>query len=193
MAQRFKRGQAVMYFEGKTAKRCYFGGKMGAYRVLSSVPEADTGWAVPLSEVDRLVFPAPGDDGSFDRSVCEIIQYRADRTFFVRLQYVQAGPSVWAIGYLLRIGDTKESLPVVANPSFPTYEEAVTERLAPLLRELSAVAAGVPNSFFTRGTISATMQRRAHEAIYALLSPLPARLHDNIVIALLERSGDIRG
>ncbi|MGP8437825.1 hypothetical protein ACT2FY_39040 [Paraburkholderia fungorum] len=193
MARSFKRGQAVMYFEGKTGKRCYFGGKMGAYRVLSSVPEVDTGWAVPLSEVDRLIFPAPSDDGSFDRSVCEAIQYRADRTFFVRLEYVQASPSVWAIGHSLRINDTKESMPVVAAPGFETYEDAMKERLAPLLRELSALAAGVPNRFVTRGAVSVAMQRRAHEAIYALLSPLPVRLQDDIVIALLKQTGGFGG
>lgn len=193
MARSFKRGQAVMYFEGETGKRCYFGGKMGAYRVLSSVPQADTGWAVPLADVDQLVFPAPGADGVFATTVCEAIQYRADRVFFVRLDYVQATPDSWAIGHSLRIGDTKESEPVTVKPASKSSDEAMKACLIPLLRELSAVAAGVENRFVKRETASATMQRRAHDAIYELLSALPAQLLDDIVIALLERTGDFRG
>lgn len=193
MARKFKRGQAVMYFEGETGKRCYFGGKMGAYRVLSSVPNVESGWAIPLADVDRVVFPAPSDDGTFDRAVCEAILYRADRTFFVRFEYVQTSPCSWAVGHSLRIGDTRNILPVVADRSFQTFELAITKGLSPLLLELSRLAAGVGNAFVEVGSITATMRRHATDAIYHLLSTLPARIQDDIVMSLLGRTGDRDG
>lgn len=193
MARKFKRGQAVMYFEGETGKRCYFGGKMGAYRVLSSIPNVESGWAIPLSDVDRVVFPAPSEDGTFDRAVCEAIQYRADRTFSVQLEYVQAGPRSWAVGHSLRIGDMREVLPVAADRTFQTFEEAITEGLSPLLHELSRLAAGVANAFVDVGSITATVRRHAKDAIYHLLSALPAGIQDDIVMSLLGRTGEQDG
>ena len=193
MARKFKRGQAVMYFEGETGKRCYFGGKMGAYRVLSSIPNVESGWAIPLADVDRVVFPAPSENGTFDRAVCVAIQYRADRTFFVQLQYVQAGPRLWAVGHSLRIGDTRKMLPVAADRTFQTFEEAITKGLSPLLHELSRVTAGVANSLVEVGSITATVRRHAKDAIYQLLSALPADIQDDIVMSLLGRTGDHDG
>ncbi|MBN3815221.1 hypothetical protein G3N57_00735 [Paraburkholderia sp. Se-20369] len=193
MARKFKRGQAVMYFEGETGKRCYFGGKMGAYRVLSSIPNVESGWAIPLSAVDRAVFPAPSEDRTFDRAVCEAIQYRVDRTFYVQLEYVQAGPHAWAVGYSLRIGDTRKVLPVAADRTFPTFEEAITAGLSPLLHELTRLAAGVGNAFVDVGSITATVRRHAKDTIYHLLSTLPAHVQDDIVMSLLGESGDQDG
>ncbi len=182
-----------MYFKGATGKRCYFGGKMGAYRVLSSIPNVDSGWAIPLSDVDRTVFAAPSEDGIFDRTVCEAIQYRADRTFFVQLDYVQAGPRAWAVGHSLRVGDTRNVLPVAVDRTFPTFEQAITEELSPLLRELSRLAAGVANAFVDAGSITATLRRHAKDAIYHLLSALPSHIQDDIVMSLLGRTGDQDG
>ncbi len=193
MARTFKRGQAVMYFEGKTGKRCYFGGKMGAYRVLSSVPNVESGWCIPLSNVNRVVFPAPNEDGTFDRSVCEVIEYRADRSFFVRLEYVQTGPEAWAIGHSLRVGDTRQASPAVVHQPYSTLDEAITQVLSPVLRGLASLAAGADNPFVKPRGKNTVLQRRARDAMYHLLNALSPHLRNAIVMSLLGRTGDSDG
>jgi hypothetical protein len=182
-----------MYFGGETGKRCYFGGKMGAYRVLSSVPNVESGWCIPLSDVDRVVFPAPNEDGSFDRSVCDAIEYRADRSFFVRLEYVQTGPEGWAIGHSLRVGDTRQASPAVVYQTYSTLEEAITQVLSPILRGLGSLAAGADNPFVKPHGKHTVLQRRARDAMYHLLNALSPHLQNAIVMSLLGRSGDSDG
>ena len=189
MPRSFKRGQAVTYFEGTIGKRCYFGGKMGCYRVLSSQPNTESGWCIPLSDVDRLVFPAPNEQGSFEKSACEVIQYRANRTFAFSLEYVQIAPTRWAIGHSLRVGDTAHKIAPSIQNTYASFEEAVLFALSPLLHGLTRLAAGAENPFVDVGKITKSLQRHAREAVYHLLNNVPPQLRDDIVMSLLRKTG----
>jgi hypothetical protein len=196
MARKYKRGQEVMYYGVRGVMRCYFGGKMGAYRVLSSTPYVDTGWAVPLSEVETSVFPAPNEQGVFDRQVCDVLEYRVDSRFFVRIEYLQAGPALWAIGQSLQIGNNGRSIPVSTQLGSPTFEDAIKSVLPMLLVELARLAAGVDNPFdrsVAPNKPRKTTQRRAQDAIYHLLNALPSELCNDIVMSLSGENGESDG
>jgi hypothetical protein len=104
MARDFKRGEPVVYYGNGRATRCFFGGKNGGYRVLSSTPDLESGWLVPLSSVLSEVFPAPNEHGVYAQDLATRIEYRGSATFHVAVDYLQIGPERWIAASEFRIG-----------------------------------------------------------------------------------------
>ncbi|KAA0178803.1 hypothetical protein FX016_22995 [Cupriavidus gilardii] len=190
MARKFKRGEAVMHFGQRGPTRCYFGGKMGGYRVLSSLPDVESGWCIPLEEVARAVFHAPNEHGVYPNEVCDAIEYRAGKDFRIVLRFLQIAPDAWAIGKEVEIGNGYQASPVSERWRYPSLEAAIRAELAPLLAELARCAAGAPNAYIRSESQSATrrLQRRAMDAIFHLLHGLSPHLSRDIIISLLSTS-----
>lgn len=184
MARKIKRGDPVIYYGGALPQRCYFGGKMGAYRVLSSTPNVQSGWCVPLEKIEEEVFHAPNGAGVYEDAVCDRIEYKASKIEIV-FRYVQAGPASWAIGSEVKIGDRGIITPVsVHDPAFETFEDAMKATMTPVLLELGRFAAGVDSSYGVGALSAKPLQRRAKDALFHLLHALPSPLQRDIIILL---------
>lgn len=193
MARKFKRGEAVMHFGPGGPTRCYFGGKMGRYRVLSSLPNVESGWCIPLEEVASTVFHAPNEHGVYPNDVCDAIEFRAGNDFRIVVRFLQIGPHSWAIGKEVQIGSGYQGSPVSERWQYPSLEAALREELSPLLAELARCAAGAQSTYSRKAPNSTVrrLQRRAKEAIIHLLHGLAPHLPRDIIISLLtHRSGD---
>ena len=192
MTRRFKRGDPVVYYDNGKATPCFFGGKMGAYRVLSSTPDLESGWGIPLSSVADSVFPARNEHGSYPLELAEKLEYRSDRSFQVALYTLRVAPDSWITAMEYRIGRRFRATPLTASQTFPTLEAALAASLVPMLRDLGRLAAGSPNGMVADTSNSASMkaiQRHAQLAIYEMLYALPSPLRSDIIMLLMGRTG----
>ncbi|WP_157657509.1 hypothetical protein [Burkholderia ubonensis] len=188
MARRYKRGDPVVYYDNGKATPCFFGGKMGAYRVLSSTPDLESGWGIPLASVADSVFPAPNRHGCYPLELADKLEYRRDHSFQVAVYSLRITPDSWITATEYRIGSKFRATPLTASQKFPTLEAALTASLVPMLRDLGRLAAGAPNGITAEALNSTSMksvQRHAQLAIYELLHALPSPVRSDIIMLLM--------
>jgi hypothetical protein len=188
MARDFKRGEPVVYYGNGRATPCFFGGKNGGYRVLSSTPDLESGWLVPLSSVLSEVFPAPNEHGVYAQDLATRIEYRGSATFHVAVDYLQIGPERWIAASEFRIGTRYRSTPLTAARVFLTLEEAQKAVVVPLLLDLGRLAAGADNNVAPDARVGAAhkaTRRHGQMAVYTILSALPSPVQSDIIMLLM--------
>lgn len=191
MARDFKRGEPVVYYENGTATPCFFGGKNGGYRVLSSTPDLESGWMVPLASIPSQVFPAPNEHGVYPQDLAASIEYRGTATFHVVVYYMQIGPERWITAFEFRIGTRYRSSPLTASRVFLTLEEAQKAAVVPLLLDLGKLAAGADNNLVPdtpAGAAHKATRRHAQMAVYTILSALPSPVQSDIIMLLMGKT-----
>lgn len=192
MARDFKRGEPVVYYGNGAATPCFFGGKDGAYRVLSSTPDLESGWMVPLASVPLQVFPAPNKHGVYPQDLATSIEYRGSATFHVAVYYMQIGPERWITAFESRVGMRYRSTPLTASRVFLTLEEALKAAVIPPLLDLGRLAAGADNNLApdarTGAAAHKATRRHAQMAIYTILSALPSSIQSDIIMLLIGKN-----
>lgn len=187
----FKRGTPVHYYVGGKPQPLYLGGKLGGYRVLSASPaHLDSGSCIPVEEFPQAVFPAPNQNGCFDRSMCAQIAFSLDRRLKVVVSYIQTGPSTWCAAVSdLVIGDHYRSSPVSAKyNAHLTLEAALGHVLPPLLCELRILASGTDQQLLQRHSLPKSLHGKARrfgrEAIYSIITEIPRHIAGDILKSL---------
>ncbi len=191
MAREFKRGEPVVYYENGKATPCFFGGKDGGYLVLSSTPDLESGWLVPLSSVPSQVFPAPNEHGVYRQDLATRIEYRGGATFHVAVDYMQIGPECWITAFEFRIGTRYRSSPLMASRVFLTLEETQKAAVIPLLLDLGRLAAGAQNNLLNEtltGAAHKATRRHAQMAVYSILNALPSPVQPDIIMLLMGKT-----
>lgn len=193
MQKKFRRGEAIVYYDGNVRTRCYFGGKMADFRVLSPTPGLESGWCVKLSDVETKVFPAPNEHGVYASEHATRLEYRHNSSFWVAVLTLQIGPSEWIATTEFRLGDKSRVAPLTSAISFPTLEEALRQTLIPLLRDLAKIGVGAPNRIIAQPSSRATkevFQKHAEKAIYELLNALPSPPRSDIIKLFFDRGAE---
>lgn len=148
---------------------------MGAFRVLSPDMEMlDTGACYSEAEVGINIFPAPNEQGVYDNArFHQVIEYRKDANFFVKLFYLQVAPDAWAAGIRARYDGVEVSEPAEYSKAGKGFETVVMERLAPVLHDLSSLAA--------QKSDQKALLRNCKAAMIELLSKFPLSMQNNII------------
>lgn len=191
---KFAKDEAVLY----KGDRCYWiGRKVGNFRVLASIPGSGSGFLVPESEIGVTVFPAPNENGIYDKKHASLLEFKKDKNFYVRIYTLQIAKDAWTMAHDIQWRDRGAlGAPVPLwehtaweHNALPSYEAALKAALVPIIAGLAAAAADNPwpNWGYVKPAV-------AKQAMLALLSQTPSWLANDIIIeARSSRGGQGRG